>query len=264
MQVKTKRTLFMPIAALIVAAASFISVLILPADSASALTAKQCRDKYNGKEVTSALSTKMNKDKCAFKQGGPCGGAYSGGKGYISCPNTSSADTFCKKKYPNDAGKRNACRSGYFSMIAGCAGYTGAQKKACEAGKTESEKDDNSGSEDSGSDSDGSGISNPIEGDGCGGVKTAIIKCSQDNTGDVENNGIWGLLLIIVNILTAGVGIVAVGGIVYGSVLYTTAEDKADQVKKATDIITNVVIGLVAFALMWAGLNFIVPGGVFN
>ena len=99
----------------------------------------------------------------------------------------------------------------------------------------------------------------------CGGVDTAFISCDEDNSGKkVENNAVWGLLLMVVNILTAGVGIVAVAGIVYGSILYTTAEDKADQVKKATDIITNVVIGLVLFALMWSGLNFIVPGGVFQ
>ena len=104
----------------------------------------------------------------------------------------------------------------------------------------------------------------PIAGNDCGGVETAIIKCSQNNSGDIENNGVWGLLMLVLNILTAGVGIVAVGGIVYGAVLYTTAEDKADQVKKATDIITNVVIGLIAFALMWALLNFIVPGGAFS
>lgn len=102
------------------------------------------------------------------------------------------------------------------------------------------------------------------EGDDCGGVETAFIKCDAKNSGDVEDNGVWALLLIAVNILTAGVGIFAVGGIVYGSILYTTAEDKADQVKKATDIITNVVIGLILFALMWSGLNFIVPGGVFQ
>jgi hypothetical protein len=107
------------------------------------------------------------------------------------------------------------------------------------------------------------GVDNPIAGDDCGGVKTAIIKCNADNSGDIEDNGIWALLLMVLNILTAGVGIIAVGGIVYGSILYTTAENKADQVKKATDIITNVVIGLILFALMWAGLNFIVPGGVF-
>ena len=105
-----------------------------------------------------------------------------------------------------------------------------------------------------------------------GGVDTAFIQCDETNkdgddagkTIDAEENAIWGLLLMVVNILTAGVGIVAVAGIVYGSILYTTAEDKADQVKKATDIITNVVIGLVLFALMWSGLNFIVPGGVFK
>ena len=99
----------------------------------------------------------------------------------------------------------------------------------------------------------------------CGGVPTAFINCSENNeSGKVEDNGIWALLMMVLNIMTAGVGIIAVGGIVYGSILYTTAEDKADQVKKGIDIIRNVVIGFVLFALMWAGLNFIVPGGVFK
>lgn len=106
-------------------------------------------------------------------------------------------------------------------------------------------------------------LNDPVAGDDCGGVETAIIKCDAQNSGDVSDNGIWALLLIAINIMTAGVGVLAVAGIVYGSIMYTTAEDKADQVKKATDIITNVVIGLVVFALMWAGLNFLIPGGVF-
>lgn len=98
----------------------------------------------------------------------------------------------------------------------------------------------------------------------CGGAETAIIKCDADNSGkDINNNGVWALLVMVINIMTAGIGVLAVGGIVYGAILYTTAEDKADQVKKATDIITNVVIGLVLYALMWATLNFLVPGGVF-
>jgi hypothetical protein len=107
-------------------------------------------------------------------------------------------------------------------------------------------------------------IKDPVTGTDCGGVQTAIIKCDQNNQDDsLSNNGIWGLLLIAINIMTAGVGVLAVAGIVYGAVLYSTAEDKADQVNKAVDIIRNVIIGLIAFALMWAGLNFIVPGGVF-
>lgn len=110
----------------------------------------------------------------------------------------------------------------------------------------------------------GSTDTNLIAGDDCGGVQTSIIKCPQDNSGGIENNGVWGLLLIVINILTAGVGLVAVGGIIYGAVLYASAEDRSDQVNQAKQIITNVVIGLVLFALMWALLNFIVPGGVFQ
>ena len=85
----------------------------------------------------------------------------------------------------------------------------------------------------------------------CGNTSTAIIGCAQDNKGkDIKDNGVWGFLIIALNIITAGVGVLAVGGIVYGAILYTTAEDKADQVKKAQDMIQNVVIGLIAFALM--------------
>lgn len=98
----------------------------------------------------------------------------------------------------------------------------------------------------------------------CGGVQTAIISCNQSGGDQVENTGLWGILLIAVNILTAGVGVLALAGIVYGAVLYTSAGGNPEQVKKARTIFTNVVIGVVAFAGMFTLLNFIVPGGVFN
>ena len=100
----------------------------------------------------------------------------------------------------------------------------------------------------------------------CGGVQTSIISCSQaggDNT-DIKNTGLWGILILAVNILTAGVGVLALAGIVYGAILYTTAGGSAEQVKKAMDIFRNVIIGVVAFAGMWALLNFLIPGGAFN
>lgn len=77
-------------------------------------------------------------------------------------------------------------------------------------------------------------------------------------------NPIWGLLLLTINILTAGIGIVAVGGIVYAAILWTTAEDKNAQIVKSKETIFNVVVGLVAFALLYAFLQFLIPGGVFN
>lgn len=95
---------------------------------------------------------------------------------------------------------------------------------------------------------------------------TAIIKCSNVDTSKsgVENTGLWSILLLAINILTAGVGVAAIGGIVYGSILYTSAGGSQEQVKKAMGIITNVVIGVVAYALMYSALNFLIPGGLFN
>lgn len=95
---------------------------------------------------------------------------------------------------------------------------------------------------------------------------TAIIKCDNvdvDAAG-VENTGVWSILLTAINILTAGIGIVAVGGIIYASIMYTTAGGNPEQTKKAMTIIADIVIGVVAYALMYATLNFLVPGGVFN
>ncbi len=99
----------------------------------------------------------------------------------------------------------------------------------------------------------------------CGNVKTSILSCPQTGKGDdVQNSGVWGILLIVLNIMTAGVGILGVGGIVYGAVLYASAADDASQVSQAKDIIKNVVIGLIAFLAMYLLLNFLIPGGIFS
>jgi len=100
---------------------------------------------------------------------------------------------------------------------------------------------------------------------GCG-TDTSIIKCDNvEVTKDgVENTAVFSILLTAINILTAGVGVAAIAGIIYGSVLYTSAGGSAEQVKKAIGIITNVVIGVVAYALMYSFLNFLIPGGLFN
>lgn len=130
----------------------------------------------------------------------------------------------------------------------------------------------------------------------CDGVNTSIISCDQTGDGYCANNpegrkyvtyidpktkqlplcddgsqpdvlaatGVWGILLLILNILSAGVGILAVAGVIYGSILYTTAGGSVDQKKKGKVTILNVVIGLVAYALMYGFLNFIVPGGIFK
>lgn len=99
----------------------------------------------------------------------------------------------------------------------------------------------------------------------CGGVDTSIINCSQTGaSGNINDSGVWGILLLVINILSAGVGVLAVGGIVYGAILYGTAADSSEQTKKAKDIIRNVVIGILLYIFMYAFLNYIIPGGVFQ
>lgn len=99
-------------------------------------------------------------------------------------------------------------------------------------------------------------------GDGCAGVDTSIIKCKTGAGDGIEGTGIWSLLLMAINILTAGVGVAALGGVVYGAVLYSSAGGNPEQVKKAKGMFMNVAIGVISFAAMYFLLNFLIPGGV--
>lgn len=85
-------------------------------------------------------------------------------------------------------------------------------------------------------------------------VKTAILP---------ESWKIEDILNMILLVVTTGVGIAAVGAIVYAGVLYITARDNAGKFQKAKTMIMNTVIGVVAYILMWAFLQWIIPGGVF-
>ena len=98
----------------------------------------------------------------------------------------------------------------------------------------------------------------------CANVATSIISCPKSDGKTVETTGVWSLLVIVINILTAGVGVLAVGGVVYGSILYSVAGDSSEKVSKAREVIRNVVIGIIAYALMYSALNFLIPGGLFT
>lgn len=106
----------------------------------------------------------------------------------------------------------------------------------------------------------------------CGGVEVSVLpNCDTGSTGgggsggnsDVQNSGVWKLLELALNIMIGLVGVVAIGGIVYGAIMYTSAQDNASQVQEAVGIIRNVIIGLVLFVSMYAVLQYLIPGGVF-
>lgn len=84
-------------------------------------------------------------------------------------------------------------------------------------------------------------------------AKTAILPS------DWKIEDILNMILVVV---TTGVGIAAVGSIVFAGVLYITARDNAAQVSKAKTMIMNTIIGIIAYILMWAFLEWIIPGGI--
>lgn len=88
--------------------------------------------------------------------------------------------------------------------------------------------------------------------------------CDQATTGgtDVKKTGVFSLLVWVLNILTAGVGIAAVGALIYAGILYSSAGGGSDQIVKSKKIITDTVIGIVAYGLMFLVLNWLIPGGV--
>ncbi len=81
---------------------------------------------------------------------------------------------------------------------------------------------------------------------------------------DITKSGIWTVLVMAINILTVGVGIAAVAGILWGSFLFITAAGSPEQFKKARMVIFETVLGIVVYAVMYAFINYLIPGGLFS
>lgn len=71
-------------------------------------------------------------------------------------------------------------------------------------------------------------------------------------------------LQVVVNFLSATVGVVVVAMIVWGGIRYAMAGDNPQVVTDAKNHITNAVIALLVFIFMFAFLQWLVPGGIFG
>lgn len=72
------------------------------------------------------------------------------------------------------------------------------------------------------------------------------------------------VLITIVNWLAVGVTLAVIGGIIYGAIMYTTSGGNPQQAQKAMGIIRNAFIALILYFIMWALLNWLIPGGLFS
>jgi len=77
-----------------------------------------------------------------------------------------------------------------------------------------------------------------------------------------EGGGIWHMLNLAMQILTWGVGIIAVMGIVIAAIFYATAGGDQSKSRLAKVMIFNVAVGVVMYVLLYAIINFLIPGNI--
>jgi hypothetical protein len=105
--------------------------------------------------------------------------------------------------------------------------------------------------------------------DCCTPVSTSVISNCEEN-GESKyceksnGQGIYQILAMVVTILTYGVGTLGVVGLVITGIQYMTSSGDVSRQTKAKKRIIEIVIGLVAYALAWSLLNWLLPGGLFN
>lgn len=86
------------------------------------------------------------------------------------------------------------------------------------------------------------------------------IECGKSGSGDC---GLFDKYLNpIVVFLSAAVGVAVTIGIIIGGIQYASSGGDPGKAAKARDQIRNSIITLVAFLLLWALINWIVPGGL--
>lgn len=94
-------------------------------------------------------------------------------------------------------------------------------------------------------------------------------KCNNANTTQklqdcLKENAVVKKLQLLVNVLSAGVGVVVVAMIIYSGIRYIMAGDNPNAVTDAKNHITNALIALLAFLFTAAFLQWLIPGGLFS
>lgn len=94
-------------------------------------------------------------------------------------------------------------------------------------------------------------------------VDTSILSACDcgDESGEKGKGGaVMGVLELVVDIMSIGIGILGVIGISIVGVQYLTAGGNEEKTRKAKRRMFEIIIGLVAYAVIYALLKFLLPG----
>ena len=106
---------------------------------------------------------------------------------------------------------------------------------------------------------------------GGGGASSSPHQCGSAGTffdwgcsGADDSKIIVTTLITISNWIALGAVVIVTFGIIYGAIIYATSAGDATKAKKGISIIRNAIIALMLYLLMWAILQYVVPGGLFG
>jgi hypothetical protein len=85
------------------------------------------------------------------------------------------------------------------------------------------------------------------------------ISCTSNNCDLVQE-----YVVPTINLLSAAFGLVAVISLILGAINYITSEGDPQKVSRAKVRIRNTIFAIVSFMFLYAFLNFLVPGGIFQ
>lgn len=92
-------------------------------------------------------------------------------------------------------------------------------------------------------------------------VKTALF---GEVTDDGSGCSIFKVLNLVVEIMSIGVGLLGVVGITITGIMYLTAGGNEQRTTKAKRRMFEIILGLAIYAVLWALVNWLLPGGMMN
>jgi Type IV secretion system pilin len=93
----------------------------------------------------------------------------------------------------------------------------------------------------------------------------AAKSCEQGNAKACLEEGatssVMSIIILGINFLAAAVGLIAVIMLIIAGIQYTTSNGNPQAVQAAKTKIINILIGLISFFLLYAFMQWLIPGG---